>query len=182
MLLLLLCWLALAAGLAVTALLTGGWTRLISPLRWQSDRGLQIESLWATPLMLIRGFAPEAAFSPTVHDTVKGSVAHVRPPADAVRAFQHDNFRARRFEQGGCMKPRKPCPDDLPEGQHGIGRVAQLPAGQHHEGEGSTAEDGKEGGAGQRGRAWLQRDQNTNEPDANRRPPPPADFLTQKER
>ena len=51
--------LVVGGGLAVTALVAGGWTRLISPLRWQSDRGLQIESLWATPLMLIRGFAPD---------------------------------------------------------------------------------------------------------------------------
>ncbi len=33
---------------------------------------------------LIRAFAPEAAFGEVVHDTLKGSVAHVRPPADAV--------------------------------------------------------------------------------------------------
>jgi hypothetical protein len=45
-------------GLAVTALLAGGWHRLVSPLEWQSARGLQIESIWATPMMLIRGFAP----------------------------------------------------------------------------------------------------------------------------
>ncbi len=51
--------LVVGGGLAVAALVAGGWTRLISPLRWQSDRGLQIESLWATPLMLIRGFAPD---------------------------------------------------------------------------------------------------------------------------
>ena len=36
----------------------------------------------------------------------------VEPPADAVRAFQHDNLRARRFEQGRRMKPRKSCADD----------------------------------------------------------------------
>jgi hypothetical protein len=45
-------------GLAVASLAAGGWHRLVSPLAWQSARGLQIESLWATPLMLIRGFAP----------------------------------------------------------------------------------------------------------------------------
>ena len=41
-------------GLALISLIFGGWTRLVSPLTWQSDRGLQIESIWATPLMLAR--------------------------------------------------------------------------------------------------------------------------------
>ncbi len=41
-------------GLALVSLLTGGWTRLVSPLTWQSGRGLQIESIWATPVMLAR--------------------------------------------------------------------------------------------------------------------------------
>lgn len=41
-------------GLAVVSLITGGLRRLVSPLTWQSDRGLQIESVWATPLMLLR--------------------------------------------------------------------------------------------------------------------------------
>ena len=33
-------------GLALISLIFGGWLRLISPLTWQSDRGLQIESIW----------------------------------------------------------------------------------------------------------------------------------------
>jgi len=33
---------------------------------------------------VIRAFAPQAAFSPPVPDTIKGVVAHVRPPQDAV--------------------------------------------------------------------------------------------------
>lgn len=41
-------------GLALISLLTGGLQRLVSPLSWQSDRGLQIESIWATPLMVMR--------------------------------------------------------------------------------------------------------------------------------
>lgn len=52
--------LAVGGALAIVSLLVGGWQRLISPLTWQSDRGLQIESIWATPLMLIRGFTPGA--------------------------------------------------------------------------------------------------------------------------
>ena len=46
-------------GLAVISLIFGGWSRLISPLRWQSDRGLQIESIWATPLMVARAVMPD---------------------------------------------------------------------------------------------------------------------------
>lgn len=41
-------------GLAVISLVFGGWSRLVSPLTWQSGRGLQIESIWATPLMIGR--------------------------------------------------------------------------------------------------------------------------------
>ena len=47
---------AVGFGLAGLSLVTGGFTRLISPLTWQSGRGLQIESVWATPLMLARAF------------------------------------------------------------------------------------------------------------------------------
>lgn len=45
-------------GLALLSLLTGGITRLFSPLTWQSGRGLQIESIWASPLMLLRMLDP----------------------------------------------------------------------------------------------------------------------------
>ena len=38
--------------LAGVSLLLGGWSRLVSPLVWQADRGLQIESVLATPAML----------------------------------------------------------------------------------------------------------------------------------
>ena len=46
-------------GLALISLIFGGWARVISPLTWQSDRGLQIESIWATPLMLARAASPD---------------------------------------------------------------------------------------------------------------------------
>jgi Glycosyltransferase family 87 len=46
-------------GLALISLIFGGWSRLISPLTWQSDRGLQVESIWATPLMLARAVRPD---------------------------------------------------------------------------------------------------------------------------
>ena len=47
-------------GLAAVSLLAGGWARLVSPLTWQSGRGLQIESIWATPLMVARAVRPAA--------------------------------------------------------------------------------------------------------------------------
>jgi hypothetical protein len=46
-------------GLALVSLVAGGMTRLFSPLSWQSGRGLQIESVWATPLMLLRMTRPD---------------------------------------------------------------------------------------------------------------------------
>ncbi len=45
-------------GLAALSLAVGGTSRLFSPLTWQSGRGLQIESVWATPLMVARAFDP----------------------------------------------------------------------------------------------------------------------------
>jgi hypothetical protein len=51
--------LAVGVGLAAVSLLAGGWSRLVSPLTWQSDRGLQIESVWATPLMVARAVDPK---------------------------------------------------------------------------------------------------------------------------
>lgn len=40
--------------LALASLLWAGWDRLVSPLTWQSGRGLQVESVWATVPMLGR--------------------------------------------------------------------------------------------------------------------------------
>lgn len=40
--------------LAVASWWWAGWDRLISPLTWQSGRGLQVESVWASLPMLIR--------------------------------------------------------------------------------------------------------------------------------
>lgn len=42
--------------LALASLLWAGWDRLLSPLGWQSGRGLQVESIWATIPMALRGF------------------------------------------------------------------------------------------------------------------------------
>jgi HprK-related kinase A len=42
-------------------------------------------SLKNASIDVIRRFAPDAVLSATVHDTLKGSVAHMKPPSDAVR-------------------------------------------------------------------------------------------------
>ena len=41
-------------------------------------------SLKNASIDVIRGFAPQAVFGPVVHETTKGSVAHFRPPQEAV--------------------------------------------------------------------------------------------------
>ncbi len=45
-------------GLAAISLLAAGWARLVSPLGWQSERGLQIESVWSSPLLVARAIRP----------------------------------------------------------------------------------------------------------------------------
>lgn len=42
----------------LVTVLTSGWDRLVSPLTYQDVRGLQIESVLATPLILAAAFAP----------------------------------------------------------------------------------------------------------------------------
>jgi len=46
--------------LAVGSWMAGGWDRLVSPLTWQLERGLQVESVAATPLMLAWALEPHA--------------------------------------------------------------------------------------------------------------------------
>lgn len=43
------------AALVLLSVVTSGLGRTVSPMTWQAERGLQIESVWATPLMLARG-------------------------------------------------------------------------------------------------------------------------------
>ncbi len=43
-------------GLAAVSLAVEGWQRNVAPLEWQSERGLQIESVPATPIMVLRAF------------------------------------------------------------------------------------------------------------------------------
>ncbi len=45
-------------GLVAVSILVGGWSRVMSPLDYQGHRGLQIESLAATPVMVRRVFEP----------------------------------------------------------------------------------------------------------------------------
>lgn len=45
---------ASGGSLALVSLLWAGWDRLVSPLGWQSGRGLQVESVWASIPMLAR--------------------------------------------------------------------------------------------------------------------------------
>ncbi|MEO7586664.1 MAG: glycosyltransferase 87 family protein [Arachnia sp.] len=54
----------MGAGMALgmSSLLVGGWARSISPLVWQSRRGLQMESVPATPLMFLRTFTDNQAW------------------------------------------------------------------------------------------------------------------------
>ncbi len=53
---------AVGVALAMSSLATAGWARTISPLTWQSDRGLQIESIPATAVMWLRTFNPSLTY------------------------------------------------------------------------------------------------------------------------
>lgn len=50
-------------GLAAGSLITSGWARSASPITWQSERGLQIESIPATPLMFLRTFTDNQSWN-----------------------------------------------------------------------------------------------------------------------
>jgi Glycosyltransferase family 87 len=54
---------ATGGALALISLIIGGPARLVSPLRWQSARGLQIESIPAAPVMLLRMFDPHGPWT-----------------------------------------------------------------------------------------------------------------------
>lgn len=55
-------------GLAAASLLTSGWVRSASPVTWQGDRGLQIESVPATPLMILRSFTDNPSWNVFLSD------------------------------------------------------------------------------------------------------------------
>ena len=48
--------------LGLASLLIGGWSRSISPMTWQSNRGLQMESVPATALVFLRTFTTNPAW------------------------------------------------------------------------------------------------------------------------
>jgi HprK-related kinase A len=68
-----------------------GWRLLSDELALIDPQALTITplprpiSLKNASIEVIRRAAPGAAFGPVVHDTIKGSVAHVQPPTHAVR-------------------------------------------------------------------------------------------------
>lgn len=55
--------LVVGLGLAAASLVTNGWARSASPITWQSDRGLQIESVPAMPLMILRTFTQNPSWN-----------------------------------------------------------------------------------------------------------------------
>jgi hypothetical protein len=56
--------LAVGAVAVAGTVATGGVDRLLSPLTWQGDRGLQIESFFAVPLLWARLFSPSTWATP----------------------------------------------------------------------------------------------------------------------
>jgi hypothetical protein len=81
------------AALAGISWWAAGWDRLISPLTWQSDRGLQIESIWATPAMVARLFSQ--LFTQTTYQvSVSGNAyqATVSENAYSVAVSQYNAF------------------------------------------------------------------------------------------
>ncbi len=71
---------AVASGLVIVAasIAIGGLDRLLSPLAWQGDRGLQIESIAALPLMLLWSVAHD----PWVVDFTRFITSEVAGPGD----------------------------------------------------------------------------------------------------
>lgn len=69
----------------------GGWRLLSDELTLiELESGLLVPnprpiSLKNASIDIIRNYLPDAVFSTPVHDTLKGTVAHLRAPADAVR-------------------------------------------------------------------------------------------------
>ena len=55
-------------GLALASLAAVGWERTVSPVTWQSGRGLQIESVPATPLMWLRTFTDNPSWPISLSD------------------------------------------------------------------------------------------------------------------
>ncbi|MGD7731784.1 glycosyltransferase 87 family protein [Propionibacteriaceae bacterium G57] len=101
------------AALAGLAFLHGGWQRLISPLTWQSDRGLQVESVPATWLMWQRSRDPRGW---TVEMSKYNAFEIFGPGTDAWMRFS-DVVMALAVLSAACMVVvvfvRKQLPADL---------------------------------------------------------------------
>lgn len=71
-------------------LINNGWRllsdelALIDPVRGDISPVPRPVSLKNASIETIRSFAPQALLGPVVHDTLKGDVAHMRPPRDSV--------------------------------------------------------------------------------------------------
>jgi hypothetical protein len=66
--------------LAGVSVVLGGWARLVSPLTYQTDRGLQVESVLATPAMLAWWHDPArwvVAYAPSKSYEVSGPMVSV---------------------------------------------------------------------------------------------------------
>ena len=107
------------------ALIQRGWRLLSDELTLLSpDLGItplpRPVALKNESIAVIRDFAPEAVLGPAFEDTAKGTVAHLKPPADSVRRAGE---RARpvavvapRFEAGsGARLERRPRSETLME-------------------------------------------------------------------
>ena len=60
--------LVVGGALAAASLITSGWARSASPITWQSERGLQIESVPAMPLMILRTFTDNPSWNVFLSD------------------------------------------------------------------------------------------------------------------
>jgi len=66
--------------IALACVAAAGWSRLVSPLTYESHRGLQIESVWASPAMVGWAAGPHRwhiAFSPYKAFEIRGTGVHL---------------------------------------------------------------------------------------------------------
>ena len=87
------------------SLLAGGMTRLFSPLTWQSDRGLQIESIWSIPLMVARAVRPGRLGG---RDLPLPGVRDLRSGRGVLGRSQQRGHRGRAGHAGGAVRPGVP--------------------------------------------------------------------------
>ncbi|MES2830452.1 MAG: HprK-related kinase A [Pseudomonadota bacterium] len=78
------------------ALVTRGWRLLSDELTLIRTADCRITplprpvSLKNASIDIMQSYAPDAVFSPKVYDTVKGTIAHMKAPADSVRRANED--------------------------------------------------------------------------------------------